>query len=83
MKHILKGNVRGEYEGQKKRQINQFIHLCPFKFKGMGNTFLSGVLHSKFDDCIFPHILSHSTPSTASLGQRDLLPWSAHETART
>ena len=27
--------------------------------------------------------LSHSTPSTASLGQRDLIPWSAHETAQT
>ena len=27
--------------------------------------------------------LSHSTSSTASLGQRDLIPWSAHETAPT
>ena len=35
MKHILKGNVRGEYKRQKKQQINQFINLCHFKFNSL------------------------------------------------
>ena len=54
----------------KKDKYNHTIPL--FNFVVVVNLFLLIIL-----------LLSHSTPSTASLGQRDLLPWSAHETART